>query len=736
MEVSKHNLLSFARAIPHGYATTMFSDNLIVGMAMLILTLASPIVGMAGLLGMLTGLLSARLLGFDTWDSSSGISSFNSLLMGLTIGYYYPYPACLEQPIHFLMLVIIAAILVQMLYVGLNYLTQSWFRMPSMSLAFSITALFFWYYLVRSGLFVGTGFVKPLLLDIELPLSGYWRDFFVSMGSIMFVPQVWAGLLLTVVLFTISRIATLLALMGWTICYFLLQYSFLGTTYGMFFPGFNMILISLAIGSVFLIPGKSSYVLAALATVFGFLLSYALSGRFYFADYMPGRTTALPVPMFAFPVNLIVLGMVFALRLRLRQNSPIINDYGILHPEKALDTYLSRYNRFQSAGIPQIHMPVTGQWLVTQGHNGEHTHKREWAYAWDFEIEDASGKRYSDSASEIRDYYCYGKPVYAAAAGEVVKIVNSVADNPIGTMNTRDNWGNYITIHHGYGFYTLYAHLKSGSIKLAEGDKVKQGDKIGLVGNSGRSPIPHLHFQAQSGVDAGSRSLFCHIINYKIQVNDKESRFESSAVPKSGEVISPLVPEKELGTILQLGYGQEQSYQVESPAGETSETWKVEVDLLGMHTIVSDRGTRLDFSVYNGIFNSLSVQGKRDTALAAFAIGASRLPWVEHQSINFTDVPSLSVVLNPFGKNLMLFFIPFFKPLTVKSVSTLHERDKVLYLASKTAFSIMGMRISSHESLVKLSRAEGIVSIELTSNNKKTIRAKRVENPPEDLNEI
>lgn len=112
-----HNLISFLRAIPHGYATTMFSDNLIVGLAMLILTLASPIVGIAGLLGMLTGLLSARMLGFDTWDSSNGITSFNSLLMGLTIGYYYPYPACMEQPVHFIGLVIISAIMVQMLYV-------------------------------------------------------------------------------------------------------------------------------------------------------------------------------------------------------------------------------------------------------------------------------------------------------------------------------------------------------------------------------------------------------------------------------------------------------------------------------------------------------------------------------------------------------------------------------------------------------------------------------------------
>lgn len=91
-------LLKLARSIPHAYATAMFSDSLWVGLAMLLLTLVSPIVGGAGLLGLLAGLLSARILGFEGWDSSSGIMSFNSLLIGLAVGYYYPYAGVLSSP--------------------------------------------------------------------------------------------------------------------------------------------------------------------------------------------------------------------------------------------------------------------------------------------------------------------------------------------------------------------------------------------------------------------------------------------------------------------------------------------------------------------------------------------------------------------------------------------------------------------------------------------------------------
>lgn len=712
----------------------MFSDSLVVGLSMLVLTMVMPIVGLAGLMGLLVALFASRLAGFEGWDSRSGVLGFNSLLIGLTIGYYYPYSNGIQTPLHFIFLIVIASLATQMLYIGLSYLTQQWFKMPSMSLAFSIVAMFFWYYMVRSGYFTGTGFMKPLLWNVSISMSLFWRDYFVALGSILFVPDVLVGIIMTMVLLSISRIALLLSLIGWSICYFLLQYSSMGATYGMFFPGFNLILISLALGSVFLIPGKSSYLLAILGVVFGFLLAYALSGRYYYPDVMPNRSDVLYVPMFAFPMNFVVIPIVFALRLRIRQNSPIINDYGILHPEKALDAYLSRYRRFQSAGVPQIHMPVSGEWKITQGHNGDHTHKSDWAYAWDFEIEDDSSRKYSDNEAELRDYYCYGKPIHAAAAGEITKVVSSVPDNPIGGMNTKDNWGNYITIHHGYGFYTLYAHLKEGSIKLSEGDRVKQGERIGQVGNSGRSPVPHLHFQAQMGVDAGSKTIFSHIINYKIKSDGDNLTFVSSGVPKTNETISRLVPEHDLATILQLGYGQSQSFTVDTKDCSHTENWKVEVDLLGTHTLMSDKGTKLDFSIYNGIYNSLNLIGKRNTALAGFAVAVSRLPWVENQNICWNDEPALSVAMNPFWKNITLFFIPFFKPIRVHTNSRLTSSDNSITIESETTFYLLTFKIYRSNATVVLSRKDGLKEITLERDGLRTMHALRQDNSLENNN--
>jgi murein DD-endopeptidase MepM/ murein hydrolase activator NlpD len=404
-----------------------------------------------------------------------------------------------------------------------------------------------------------------------------------------------------------------------------------------------------------------------------------------------------------------------------------MNDYGILHPEKALDAYLSRYRRFVSTGVPQLQMPVSGQWLVTQGHDGNHTHKNEWALAWDFEMEDNSGKKYSEHQEMLNDYYCFGKAVYAAAAGYVSKVVNSIPDNPIGTVNTVDNWGNYVSINHGYGFYTLYAHLKEGSIKLAEGDYIKMGEKIGLVGNSGRSFVPHLHFQAQAAIDAGSRTIFSHMVNYKVLQADGSYRLEASGVPEEGDKISPLVPEKDLANILQLGYGQVQDFQVKDSRGIRNERWKVELDLLGNHSIVSDSGTILDFSVYHGIFNALNLKGKRLSALSAFALAAGRIPWAENQRIGWKDEPSLSVVMNPLWQNLTLFLIPFFKPIRVRSSSVLFAENALLHLESSTQLSVLGMRIGGCTAKLILSRKDGIKEINLFRNQEQILCATHID---------
>jgi hypothetical protein len=76
-----------------------------------------------------------------------------------------------------------------------------------------------------------------------------------------------------------------------------------------------------------------------------------------------------------------------------------------------------------------------------------------------------------------------GTPVYASANGVVVFI------------GVESGYGNMITINHGYGITTNYAHLND--ILVREGDPVKRGDKIGTIGMTGRAIGPHLHYEVR-----------------------------------------------------------------------------------------------------------------------------------------------------------------------------------------------------------------------------------------------
>tara|TARA_Y100000994_G_scaffold233486_1_gene221577 strand:- start:916 stop:1896 length:981 start_codon:yes stop_codon:yes gene_type:complete len=77
-----------------------------------------------------------------------------------------------------------------------------------------------------------------------------------------------------------------------------------------------------------------------------------------------------------------------------------------------------------------------------------------------------------------------GTPIYATGNGVVEKIKRS---------RSKKDYGNYILINHGYDYQSFYAHLDK--VLVSKGQKVKRGDLIGHVGNTGKSTAPHLHYE-------------------------------------------------------------------------------------------------------------------------------------------------------------------------------------------------------------------------------------------------
>lgn len=155
-------------------------------------------------------------------------------------------------------------------------------------------------------------------------------------------------------------------------------------------------------------------------------------------------------------------------------------------------------------------LPFRGEWYVYNGgldkatsHSWEVVAQR---YAYDFVMVDRSLRRWYGEGDRPEDYRCYGASILAPADGLIVEVRNDVRDAPgVGTgwvdPFTPDFRGNFVTIRHAEEEYGFLAHLIPGSVRVAVGEQVTQGQEIGRCGNSGHSTEPHLHFHLQDRAD-------------------------------------------------------------------------------------------------------------------------------------------------------------------------------------------------------------------------------------------
>jgi len=122
-------------------------------------------------------------------------------------------------------------------------------------------------------------------------------------------------------------------------------------------------------------------------------------------------------------------------------------------------------------------------------------------YAIDsLEFNDALNSLTKGDPAVNTSYFNYGRTLYAAADGVVVETQDEHPENSGNakdvTFNSfKDYPGNFVLLDIGGGRYAFYAHCIPKSLQVKVGDHVKKGDPIALLGNSGYSSAPHLHFQ-------------------------------------------------------------------------------------------------------------------------------------------------------------------------------------------------------------------------------------------------
>ena len=168
-------------------------------------------------------------------------------------------------------------------------------------------------------------------------------------------------------------------------------------------------------------------------------------------------------------------------------------------------------------GAVAITSPLRGDhWLAANGPSNTSGHRRalipidghaaiSQRFAIDWVKLGDDGKTYKGDEKDNKNYYAFGSEALAVSDGIVTETKDGIPLNVPGidsravpiTLETVG--GNHVIIDIGNGNYAFYAHLQPGSLRVKLGDKVHRGQVVGLVGNTGNSTEPHLHFHIENG---------------------------------------------------------------------------------------------------------------------------------------------------------------------------------------------------------------------------------------------
>lgn len=172
---------------------------------------------------------------------------------------------------------------------------------------------------------------------------------------------------------------------------------------------------------------------------------------------------------------------------------PVASESVLIGPPLRGGVWLTGNGPAEASGHRRALIPVGGVPAIAQ------------RFAIDYVRVGDDNKTFTGDQLRNESYRAEGNDALAVANGTVVAVKDGIPENVPG-VNSRavpitleTVGGNHVIIDIGGGRYAFYAHLKPGSPRVKVGDRVTRGQVIGLVGNSGNSTEPHLHFHISDG---------------------------------------------------------------------------------------------------------------------------------------------------------------------------------------------------------------------------------------------
>jgi len=206
----------------------------------------------------------------------------------------------------------------------------------------------------------------------------------------------------------------------------------------------------------------------------------------------------------------------FSITYPRKPSAPVAGDHdpAPLQPERV--TFTGVQVRVGQHAAVVVAPPLRGgRWLVANGccatsnaHRGatlpiNGTIDVAERFAIDFVRLDADGRLFTGDQAKLSSYPYFGAEIHAVADGVVTSAEDGAPEQVPGKLPSdatlQNAAGNHVVQDLGDGRFALYAHMQPGSLRVKAGDHVTRGQVIGLLGNSGNTDAPHLHFHIMDG---------------------------------------------------------------------------------------------------------------------------------------------------------------------------------------------------------------------------------------------
>jgi len=653
--------------LPRAFSILFFSPDTRLGWMLIAVSLLIPQIGLTAIAGICAAAGIAYFLGYDPAQIRNGYMLFNPMLVCLVI-------ASINRNYHFTPPVYLAlwgAAVIGGFFVATAL--QQWFGVQFALSAQSIPSVLSAYVLY----FVAFAIAGPVTAPVETPsawmdwnfLPPFWQVFFKTFGAMLFQPRVLPGVLVYIALAMTSPLTTLIASATFmTGAATMNLLGFQAGPEGILWCGYNFLLCGIALGTAYFAPSRGSLLLALAGTFLCALVATALSTALRYFGLSAG----------ALPYNAVVLIFVYALRQRRSASGLYPSPAPGMLPETAGRFVLLNAKRYPHLNLPALRLPVGGEWTITQAVDGELTHRGAWRWAFDFELM-WNGHRHEGDGSRLADYFSYDAPVFAPCGGVIITVVSHVQDNAPGMNNPDENWGNHILMLGDNGCTVLLAHLRESSALVGIGQRVVTGEMIARCGNSGRSPVPHLHLQMQYGNQIGAATRpFCLTHYIESTAHSTARVYRTSGIPIQGERMSPITPSPALHEIFSGWLPGEYRYRIQHEQTAWEETVLVDFDELGRFRFRSRRAKAgMTAFLSENVFYATDYEarpgtGNHGSILALFAAGLARVPCIADAGVEWQDcvsfVPFFSGSFRWFHDMIDPFFGPSLLPLRFRMI--------------------------------------------------------------------